>query len=80
MCQPLDVSAFAPLKKYWRDVLTNWKKTDGRLNATLPKELFPRLLKQLLNRLKPTIDYRADSVNVDISLDQDYVLDMIMRS
>ena len=54
-CQPLDVSV-APLKRYWRDVLTNWKKTDNRLNTTLPKEWFPRLLKQLLNRLKPTID------------------------
>ena len=38
MCQHLDVWIFAPLMKYWRDVQTNWNTSDGRLNATLPKE------------------------------------------
>ena len=80
---PLDVSVFAPLKKYWRDVLTNWKKTDGRLNATLPKEWFPRLLKQLLNRLKPTIDVNLQSGFRKCGiypLDQNCVLDRIRHS
>ena len=42
MCQPLDVPVFATLNKYWRDVLANWKKPDGRLYATLSKEWYRR--------------------------------------
>jgi hypothetical protein len=61
LCQPLDVSTFGPLKKYWRRVLTNWKMRDGRQLPTLPKEWFPRLLSQLLDSLKPTMAQNIES-------------------
>ena len=74
---------FAPLKKYWRDVLTYWKKTDGKLNAILPKEWFPRLLKQLINRQKPTIDVNLQSGFRKCGIypfDQDCDFDRMKRS
>jgi hypothetical protein len=55
MCQPLDVSVYAPMKKYWRRVLGDWKNGPGRALPTLPKEWFPRLLSQLLDAMKPTV-------------------------
>jgi hypothetical protein len=54
LCQPLDVSFFGPVKKYWRKVLTTWKLHEGRHLPTLPKEWFPRLLNQLLALIQPT--------------------------
>lgn len=53
--QPLDVAYFRPLKIKWREVLTNWKDSQqGRKLPSTPKELFPSLLKQALNRLTDT--------------------------
>ncbi|KAJ0169683.1 hypothetical protein K1T71_014868 [Dendrolimus kikuchii] len=51
LLQPLDVAFYAPLKKYWRDVLTQWKKTDGFKHKTLAKNSFPMLLCKLHNKL-----------------------------
>lgn len=47
LCQPLDVSFFRPLKTAWRQILTSRKKTEGRKQAAIPKDTFPRLLRQL---------------------------------
>lgn len=33
--QRLDVAFYAPLKHYWRLVLTEWKKLEGRKHKTL---------------------------------------------
>lgn len=49
--QPLDVAFYAPLKHYWRQILTEWKKREGRKHKTLIKPAFPRLLNQLVNKL-----------------------------
>lgn len=46
LCQPLDVSFFAPLKKCWREILTEWKKANPNSSA-VEKGLFPRMLKKL---------------------------------
>lgn len=51
LMQPLDVAFYAPLKKYWRQILTDWKKNEGRKLSTLSKDVFPQLLKKLHNRL-----------------------------
>jgi hypothetical protein len=51
--QPLDVSVFAPMKKWWRQILSAWKEDCARINknfATLPKQEFPALLKQLMEK------------------------------
>jgi hypothetical protein len=53
-CQPLDVSVFAPTKKHWRNILTNWRMHEGRFLPALPKEWFPCLLAQLMDALSPT--------------------------
>lgn len=54
VCQPLDVSVFASLKKFWRQVLTEWKLNEGRCFSVMPKEWFPRLLSRLTNAMAPT--------------------------
>jgi len=48
LCQPLDVSFFRPLKIQWRNILNEWKSGGGRRSATVSKDKFPQLLKQLL--------------------------------
>lgn len=51
LLQPLDVSFFAPMKRYWRSILTHWKTTIGRKHKTLTKTDFPKLLSKLYNRM-----------------------------
>lgn len=46
--QPLDVAFFRPTKAQWGQILTQWKQGAGRRETTAPKDIFPRLLKQLL--------------------------------
>lgn len=50
--QPLDVAFFRPMKIAWRNILYQWKKADGRQQASVPKGCFPRLLSMLLDALK----------------------------
>lgn len=52
LTQPLDVAFFAPLKRGWRTILLNWKKGPGRSETTVRKDVFPRLLSQLLNAIE----------------------------
>lgn len=49
--QPLDVAFYAPLKKYWREILSHWKTTDGRRLPVLSKDCFPQLLTKLHKKL-----------------------------
>lgn len=52
LLQPLDVAFFRPMKGEWRSILTKWKETDeGRRVTTVPKTIFPRLLKDLMEAL-----------------------------
>lgn len=46
LSQPLDVAFFGPLKRKWRKILKDWKLHNPG-QATLSKDSFPRLLKQL---------------------------------
>ena len=46
LSQPLDVAFYWPLKHKWRKILKELKLHNSR-QATLPKDAFPRLLKQL---------------------------------
>lgn len=57
----MDVAFFAPLKAYWRDVLTKWKLTEGRKHKILIKSAFPELLCKLKNKL---IENDAESINL----------------
>jgi hypothetical protein len=50
--QPLDVGVFAPMKKAWRVVLTQFKKDHPKL-VGIPKPMFPGLLKALMETAKP---------------------------
>jgi len=53
LTQSLDVVFFAPLKKKWRSIISDWKQTDaGKKYNTLPKETFPSKLKELMEGLK----------------------------
>jgi hypothetical protein len=49
--QALDVAVFAPMKRRWRQILSNWKERcerEGSNFAALPKQDFPALLKELM--------------------------------
>jgi hypothetical protein len=53
LLQPLDVAVFGPMKRRWRQVLTAWKEkcaSNGTNYATIPKQSFPGLLGQLLEK------------------------------
>jgi len=53
LIQPLDVAFFRPIKVSWRQILEMWKKTGaGRKQATVPKDVFPSLLKELTETTK----------------------------
>lgn len=49
--QPLDVAFYAPLKKYWRQILTEWKQKQARRVKTMTKEAFPHLFSLLYEKL-----------------------------
>lgn len=48
LCQPLDVAFFRPLKRSWRDSLTDWK---AKNRGCIPKTEFPRIPKKTLYKL-----------------------------
>lgn len=54
LTQPLDIAFFRPLKIHWRNILTTWKQGGGAKLATVPKNVFPTLLKKLLNQIDQT--------------------------
>ena len=83
MCQPLDVSVYAPLKKYRRQVLTEWKQSEGRLKPTLTEDWFQRLLSKLLDLMQPTVSVNLVSgvrKCVILPLDKDGVLNRVQCS
>jgi hypothetical protein len=47
LCQPLDFSVFKPVKTSWKSVLKEWKQKN---KGSLPKCLFPSLLKETISR------------------------------
>lgn len=50
--QPLDVAFFGPTKRVWREILKKWKESaSGSKYASIPKYVFPTLLKELMNNL-----------------------------
>ncbi|KPJ14194.1 Pogo transposable element with KRAB domain [Papilio machaon] len=51
LTQPLDVAFFRPMKIAWRNIILQWKKTDGRNQAAIPKGCFPKLLSKLMDSL-----------------------------
>ena len=59
IAQPLDVAVFAPLKKQWRAILSDYKLATG--TTGLPKEVFPKLLKKLMLKFAETGDQNLKS-------------------
>ena len=51
LCQPLDVACFGPMKRKWRSILTEWKQSGRKQAGTVPKDVFPKLLKRLMSEL-----------------------------
>ena len=58
LLQPLDVAFFGPLKSMWRRILDSWKGM--KLSRTVNKEVFPQLLKKLLDNVYP--EERSDNL------------------
>ncbi|KAJ4426754.1 hypothetical protein ANN_26553, partial [Periplaneta americana] len=48
LTQPLDVVFFRALKMAWRKILSAWKTGPGRRESSVPKTVFPHLLKSLM--------------------------------
>ncbi|XP_063824521.1 uncharacterized protein LOC135074144 [Ostrinia nubilalis] len=53
LTQPLDVAFFGPMKRHWREILTNYKATYGSAN-TINKCHFPQLLDELMTKIDMT--------------------------
>lgn len=51
LLQPLDVTFFATMKRYWRSVLTLWKATIGRKHKTLDNSALPESLLKFYNKI-----------------------------
>lgn len=57
----LKCSLFGPLKIHWRNILENWKKTDGINEISIPKDCFPMLLKRLVSKLSNNAEHNIKS-------------------
>lgn len=56
IAQPLDVAVFAPMKRVWRKILSEWRETsEGHKYPTIPKEKLPVLLKKLMLHMQVNI-------------------------
>ena len=53
--QVLDVSVFAPMKKSWRVILTDYRQ-ETRRRGSIQKCYFPTLLSKLINRMQTNLD------------------------
>ena len=79
ICQPLDVAVFRPLKIYWRQVINKWKMSN---RGCIPKDTFPSLLAETLEKLNITIKenlisgFRATGI---FPLDEEQVLKRVPR-
>jgi hypothetical protein len=54
LLQVLDVSVFGPMKRSWRVVLLDWRMKTRR-HGNIPKQIFPRLLRLLDERVRLTV-------------------------
>lgn len=52
LTQPLDVAFFHPMKQKWREILQKWKCGAGRKETSVPKSVFPRLLRELMEAIE----------------------------
>lgn len=80
LTQPLDVAFFRPMKMTWRKILEEWKKGPGRGEASVPKDRFPGLLKQLCDSLKEdnvVSGFRKCGI---VPLDRNKVLNMLPKT
>ncbi|CAB3231145.1 unnamed protein product [Arctia plantaginis] len=53
LTQPLDVAFFGPMKRLWREILTNYKATYSTV-STINKCHFPQLLQELMTKIDMT--------------------------
>lgn len=51
LLQPLDVAYFRPMKTKWRAILTKYKVSKAKSAGTVPKDIFPKLLRKLMREL-----------------------------
>lgn len=84
LTQPLDISFFRPFKISWRTILDEWKSTPvGRRLPTVPKDVFPSLLKKLYEKIAPNSESNLKSGFRKAGicpLDRQQVLDRIPNS
>ena len=52
LTQPLDVAFYRPLKRAWRSILSEWKEKT-KVATALPKDEFPKHLRELEERINP---------------------------
>ena len=52
LSQPLDISVFKPSKSSWDVVLKEWRR-ESRVIGSIPKTIFPSLLKRTIGAIEP---------------------------
>lgn len=68
LLQPLDVAFFRPMKMAWRKVLFKWKVENPK-GGVVPKEIFPKLLKQTLENMNDVVKKNDPGVSSAIKRD-----------
>ncbi|KAJ4429217.1 hypothetical protein ANN_26220, partial [Periplaneta americana] len=62
LLQPLGATVFAPLKKVWRKILSDWRITNvGRKEGVIAKVRFPKLLRKLMMELSKNVSENLKS-------------------
>ena len=76
------MSFFRPVKAKWQFILAEYKTAQGKKEKTIQKDLFPRLLKKLLDSLEPNrkSNLQAGFKKTGVfSLDREPVLNRLSR-
>ncbi|KAL4131310.1 hypothetical protein QTP88_008642 [Uroleucon formosanum] len=80
----IDIAFFWPMKGAWRELLREWKKTKTGSNySTLPKDMFPRLLSKLMEKIdiKKEENLKSEFIKAGICpINKDKLLDRLAEN
>ena len=70
LTRPIDIAFCGPLKKIWKDVLSNWKK---EMDNKLKRDCFPKRMKEIMSRISETDLFLAFDLSGVYPWDKDKV-------
>nr|XP_047138171.1 uncharacterized protein LOC124814460 isoform X1 [Hydra vulgaris] len=82
LLQPLDLAVYGPMKSTWRKVITAWKIGEGRFHTSLPKNVFPRLLLNLISNMDHIQEFAVNGFKTSgiYPLNRKKIIDKILRA